>query len=72
MLDTKKKILYKRLLWLLSRVFPAPQCEATWVGKLVAVLFLSAYQKAGFEFDPSGLSGARIWKIFGLDVFRRL
>ena len=65
----QKDILYKRLLWLFPRVFLAPRCEDTWVGKLVVLLFLSAYQKAGFEFDSCGLSGACIWKIFGLDVF---
>ena len=37
-------------------------------GKLVALLFLSAYESSAFEPGTGGQSGASIWKIFGLGV----
>ena len=62
-------ILYKSLFWLPSFFFSRRLgARLLRAGKLVALLFLSAYESSVFEPGTSGQLGARIWKIFGLGM----
>ena len=59
----------KGLLWHFPRIFPAPLCEATWVGTFVAFWWPLANQIPAFEISLGGLSAAEIRKIFGVGPF---